>query len=534
MSLKGKVIAISGKLSKTRDEIVKIIENSGGVFTRTLNKKTTHLIANNPSKTTAKITKAKDMGIQIVDETFLPTTSQIVGQKRERPKESEVSNPTEKKLSKKNPSLTGKVIAITGKLSFPRSHFESLILANGGTFAPSVTKKVTHLIAADPDAATTKLEKARKSGIKIVGENFLDGLTLNPIIESEDNCATSESSAPQPKNKMNDGDVVKVSGGSSDYEIRFRSGVYYCTCMGWKMQNAPVDKRTCKHMRKYLGDEFETWRTEMQLPEIIVPKESAPKVLLAEKYDEEKHNVDGWWVSEKLDGVRAFWDGSKFLSRNGNKFYAPEWFVKDFPKHDTLDGELFMGRKMFQQTVSIVKSFDASDRWKQLKYMIFDVPSQGQKPFEDRMKYLKDNYETLEYVKIVEQTKLSSKEEVPTKLEALEKLGAEGLMLRKPASLYEQRRSTTLLKVKSWHDDEAIVIDYATKGRGRLAGMAGSLQVRNRAGKEFKVGSGLTDEQRRNPPAIGTVITYKYQELTNAGVPRFPKFVGICIDKKFP
>ena len=77
----------------------------------------------------------------------------------------------------------------------------------------------------------------------------------------------------------------------------------------------------------------------------------------------------GWWMSEKLDGLRAYWDGKHFFSRLGNSFHAPEWFIKDLPYGMELDGELFGGRGKFQSTVSIVKG-GPSDRWKDIKFHV--------------------------------------------------------------------------------------------------------------------------------------------------------------------
>jgi len=97
------------------------------------------------------------------------------------------------------------------------------------------------------------------------------------------------------------------------------------------------------------------------------------------------------------------------------------------------------------------------------------------------------------------------------------------------------KRSDTLLKIKSFHDDEAKVIGYATKGKGRLAGMTGSLRLEDRKGIQFDCGSGLDDKTRKNPPPIGSIVTFRYQEKSQkSGRPRFPIYVGLAIDKKFP
>ena len=102
-------------------------------------------------------------------------------------------------------------------------------------------------------------------------------------------------------------------------------------------------------------------------------------------------------------------------------------------------------------------------------------------------------------------------------------------MLRQPGSLYEVGRSSTLLKVKTFHDAEAIVIGHQG-GAGKHKGRLGALAVKLADGTEFAVGTGFSDEQRDNPPPVGSTITFRYQELSDAGVPRFPSFVGVRVD----
>ena len=98
-------------------------------------------------------------------------------------------------------------------------------------------------------------------------------------------------------------------------------------------------------------------------------------------------------------------------------------------------------------------------------------------------------------------------------------------MIKDPSSLYEGRRSDKLLKVKVFLDSEAKVLKHE-KGTGRCSFMMGKMLVRDpKLGCEFRIGSGFTDKQRNNPPKLGSMITYKYQNLTNAGIPRFPIYL---------
>ena len=97
-------------------------------------------------------------------------------------------------------------------------------------------------------------------------------------------------------------------------------------------------------------------------------------------------------------------------------------------------------------------------------------------------------------------------------------------MLRQPASKYEIGRSSTLLKVKTFHDAEAVVVDHQA-GSGRHKGRLGALVVQLADGTQFSVGTGFSDSQRESPPPVGSTITFRYQELSDRGVPRFPSFV---------
>jgi predicted DNA-binding WGR domain protein len=260
---------------------------------------------------------------------------------------------------------------------------------------------------------------------------------------------------------------------------------------------------------------------------------SAPKdriSLLLAKVWEESIDPTGWWMSEKLDGVRCYWNGRNFITRNGNIYKAPKFFTACLPRTVSLDGELWMGRKMFQKCVGIAKRQQEShdeNEWKQLIYILFDAPSiHG--PFEKRYEYIHNLDQALRspYVRALEHVKCLGKDHLEEELEKVNKLGGEGIMLRQPGSMYENKRSDTLLKVKTFLDAEATVIEHVP-GTGRCSGMMGALRVRTDDGRIFKIGTGFNDDQRRRPPKIGARVTYKYQELSNSGTPRFPVFLRI-------
>ncbi|HPH70005.1 MAG TPA: DNA ligase [Kofleriaceae bacterium] len=346
-----------------------------------------------------------------------------------------------------------------------------------------------------------------------------------------------------------DGETALVQGSAKDpYVLKNVGGVYSCSCPAWRNAGGAIDARTCKHLKAYRGAAIEAARmaaiagsggatavAARQTSEVAAdheedatPTTGAP-VLLAQSWD---NSVDltGWWISEKLDGVRAYWDGGKFVSRLGNAFVAPAWFTKGLPDHP-LDGELWVGRKEFQATVSIVRRQDAGDHWKRVTFLIFDAPSRDE-AFEDRVAYIESFIAQTKpaYARAVAHARCESTQHLRAELARIEALGGEGLMLRQPGSRYEIGRSYSLLKVKSFFDAEATVVEHSP-GKGKHKGRLGALVVRMPNGTKFNVGTGLSDAERKAPPPIGSKITYRYQELSKDGVPRFPSYVGLAIDK---
>ena len=253
-------------------------------------------------------------------------------------------------------------------------------------------------------------------------------------------------------------------------------------------------------------------------------------VLLAEKWTPAT-DPTGCWMSEKLDGVRAYWDGEGLYSRNGNRFAAPSWFTDLLPADTSLDGELYMGPGRFNEAVSIVRSKTPDARWRSIQYRIFDAPSGA--PFEARMERVADvvvaaceAYRGDCPIVRVQQTRCRSPQHLGKFHARVTAQGIEGTMLRAPGSAYERRRSASLLKVKDFHDAEARVVGYVP-GEGKHRGRLGAYEAEDlQTGARFRVGTGMSDRQRENPAPKGSVITYRYQELTPAGIPRFPSFVA--------
>lgn len=251
--------------------------------------------------------------------------------------------------------------------------------------------------------------------------------------------------------------------------------------------------------------------------------------LLAKRWDRIL-DPTGWFVSEKLDGHRACWNGKQFRSRNtegnfGRIINCPEWFTKGF-HHEALDGELYAGRGMIGNVTSAVAGSRDAD-WNYIEYRVFDAPDYLQ-PFESRIEYAKILMNKATHGSVVEFWKCTGKEKLLIQLDDIVFAGGEGLMLRKPGSMYERKRSGTLLKVKKKFDAEATVIAHV---EGSRLGLCGSLLVMNKQGKTFKVASGMTEKMAHNPPKIGTIITYEWELLTKDGIPRPATFVRIREDR---
>ncbi len=258
----------------------------------------------------------------------------------------------------------------------------------------------------------------------------------------------------------------------------------------------------------------------------IAQAEPNPSLMLANTYRSDL-KLENYWVSEKFDGVRAYWDGEKLLSRQGNIYHAPRWFTAQFPA-TPLDGELWLGRQRFDELSGAVRKDTPDDsEWREIRFMVFDLPA-AEGSFDQRLNKLKNiiSQSQSPYLVLVAQQKFSDENTLMAHLDSLVAKGGEGLMLHLGTAPYRSRRSDDLLKLKPYQDAEAIVIGHVG-GKGKYEGMLGALVVKTSTGIKFKIGSGLSDAQRQLPPAIGTTITYKYYGLTGSGTPRFASFLRI-------
>ena len=332
---------------------------------------------------------------------------------------------------------------------------------------------------------------------------------------------------------LSEGESVEIQGSArSPYLLKNVGGVYSCSCPAWRNQSLPIESRSCKHLRGFRGSVAE----DSRLGSASAPAEkstaptsrSVPPLLLAHSW---QNDIDlaGWWISEKLDGVRAYWTGDRFLSRQGNVYHAPAWFTANLPSIP-LDGELWIDRKAFQRTVSIVRRHDQSDHWRKVRFVVFDAPA-AKGGFETRQEFLETTLceHQPEFARILSQERCRGLQHVREELARINSLGGEGLMLRQPGSRYEVGRSSTLLKAKSFSELDAQVVEHVP-GRGRHRGRMGALLMQLSNGLRFNVGTGFTDAQRGTPPTVGSIISVRYQELTDRGVPRFPSFVRVRRD----
>lgn len=253
-----------------------------------------------------------------------------------------------------------------------------------------------------------------------------------------------------------------------------------------------------------------------------------PELQLAMAYERRSVDISEFWVSEKLDGVRGYWNGEMLLTRSGREIKAPKWFVEPLPKNQVLDGELWIGRGKFDEVSGIVRSqVPDEEKWRKVKYCIFDLPKH-EGVFDERvlvMRLLEKKID-VRWVKAVEQFRVRDESELHQQLEAVVSKGGEGLMLHRGSAQYQSKRTGDLLKLKPHEDAEGEILSYEG-GEGKYAGKVGALVVLLGNGKKIKIGSGLSDADRMNPPAIGELITFQYTGYTSSGLPRFPRFLRV-------
>ena len=274
------------------------------------------------------------------------------------------------------------------------------------------------------------------------------------------------------------------------------------------------------------------WPTPRPCAALTTPQAwaaDAPALLLANVYRPGMRLAD-YWVSEKYDGVRGYWDGHTLRTRGGETVAAPAWFTANWP-NTPMDGELWAGRGRFSHAQSTVRQQQPDDAaWREMRFMVFDLPAHGG-TFDQRLPALNQLVESLNqpWVQAVPQQRVASDAALQKLLLRTVRAGGEGLMLHRGASMYRAGRSDDLIKVKTHEDAEAKVVAHLP-GQGRHAGRLGALVVEMPSGQRFRLGAGLTDAERDHPPPVGSWVTYRCRGTHDSGVPRFASFVRVRDD----
>jgi DNA ligase len=191
-----------------------------------------------------------------------------------------------------------------------------------------------------------------------------------------------------------------------------------------------------------------------------------------------------------------------------------------------------MGRDRFAELSGAVRrAVPENDRWREIRFMVFDLPAMN-KPFTDRLSAMKNLLipSPSPFLKMVEQTRVAGHVELMAALDQIVEAGGEGLMLKRGASYPSAGRSDDLLKVKKYQDAEAVIVAHLP-GDGKYEGMLGSVRVEMPQGRQFHIGTGFSDVERKSPPPVGTVITYKHYGFTSTGLPRFASFMRVRADE---
>ena len=302
--------------------------------------------------------------------------------------------------------------------------------------------------------------------------------------------------------------------------------------------------------------------------------------MLASNFEPVRQTSAGWFVSEKLDGMRAFWDGgisrgkpaqtipwantvkdsrdhiaTGLWSRYGKVIHAPDYWLNHLPPY-FLDGELWMGYGRFQDLMSTARSFNGLD-WNSIKYYVFDSPQASTifapgsldngvrlgpnvwsnwlpaNHFTGHFEHVYKQLDSLgsDVVEILEQEQLPFSTHEATKrlddlLHEVCERGGEGLMIRNPSSYWEPCRSKQLCKIKKLHDTEATVIGYKwgekTDKGSKLLGKMGSLRCRLASGVEFDLSGFTEDEREMVGEGFQEEFSGQYVDVSRFRNPNFP------------
>lgn len=235
-------------------------------------------------------------------------------------------------------------------------------------------------------------------------------------------------------------------------------------------------------------------------------------------------NINGWLISEKLDGIRGYWDGKNLYTKNGNRINTPNNFTKNFPPF-ALDGELWSKRDDFEFIQATVLDEHPSNDWNKISFNIFEVPN-TQGNFQKRLHKAKlwFSQHPNKYIKIIPQKVCKDENHLLKELDKIVKLKGEGIIVKDSTQDYHTGRSPYILKVKKVQDMEGKIIGYNFRDDGKTLK---SFQVKLHNGVIFNLGGGLTDYQRKNALSIGKIVTFKYYGFTKYGKPKFASFLRV-------
>jgi len=274
-------------------------------------------------------------------------------------------------------------------------------------------------------------------------------------------------------------------------------------------------------------------RRQLLLLSLVAPvgagvhaRATGPAIALATLWGDHLEPAN-YLVSEKYDGVRGVWDGKALRFRSGRVVPAPTWFTARLPRV-ALDGELWLARGRFDALSGIVRKARPLDaEWRDVRYMAFELPG-ADGSFAERAQRLREIAGQTAWASFVavDQRTVADRAALKRRLAATVALGGEGLVLHRADAPYQAGRTDAVMKLKPEMDAEAVVVAHRA-GQGRYAGQLGALEVRAPDGRRFLIGTGFSDAQRRDPPAIGSAVTYRYRDLTPSGIPRFASFLRV-------
>jgi DNA ligase-1 len=239
--------------------------------------------------------------------------------------------------------------------------------------------------------------------------------------------------------------------------------------------------------------------------------------------------IANWVMSEKLDGVRGYWNGTGLQTRQGKRIYAPTWFLENFPPF-ALDGELWSDRNQFEFIQATVLDEKPSEDWKKITYNIFEVP-EAVGDFPTRLQKAREwfSIHPNRQVKIIPQIECENNDHLQRFLKEIELKGGEGVIIKDPSQEFHTGRSPHVLKVKGFSDMEGAVVAI-NPGKGKFENMMGSLTIKLENGLIFDLGTGFSNEVRKDPPEIGTMVTFKHFGFTKNGLPKFASYLRIRKD----